>query len=207
MEGFDVAIASDADVTITGSNQDGRRYRVRLIPVGNREYDVITSYECGNSSGRRYALAKAGLQLAENPAAEIERCRHKSHNYDFDISIDGYGGVSSLAISPDGRCLATARGFRVDLHDVAEGRQLHELRAINRLRRSINRLQYSGDGKRLGARDSAGLVRVWNTETGELLEEYPAGGQLRRIVNRVAFRELNHVIRDARGGADRSPSS
>jgi WD40 repeat protein/DNA-binding SARP family transcriptional activator len=76
--------------------------------------------------------------------------------------------VRSLALSPDGRTLATS-GFdaRILLWDAATGKQLAELPTPHE--RSIIQVTYSPDGRYLAAADAGGMVSLWDVEKRQLL--------------------------------------
>jgi WD40 repeat protein len=76
--------------------------------------------------------------------------------------------VRSLALSPDGRTLATS-GFdaRILLWDADAGQLLAELPSPHE--RSIIQVAYSPDGRYLAAADASGMVSLWDVEKRQLL--------------------------------------
>jgi WD40 repeat protein len=87
-------------------------------------------------------------------------------------SFGGHDGlVEAVAVSPDGRQLATGSGAFIRLWDLATGRQLFVLKVGGTLI-----LEYSSDGKRLlsnvyetAVEEAGSKYRLWDTTTGRLI--------------------------------------
>lgn len=98
--------------------------------------------------------------------------------------------IRDLAVSPDGKLLATSlpTGFVLDemgedgcavrIWDAETGKKLHELAGRKKLK-EVWRLNFSADGKRLAGVDTGGIVRVWNVDDGSLTSEIELESGLR----------------------------
>jgi WD40 repeat protein len=91
------------------------------------------------------------------------------------------GGISALALSPDGKALATSGGGGLRLWDLPSGRAVHAFGG--RSRRYPGRVTFSPDGKRV-ASVHEGAVRLWDAATGKRLHELR--GHPKPVVN-LAF--------------------
>lgn len=91
--------------------------------------------------------------------------------------------ISSLAVSPDGRLLASGGGDKtvflgfgkpvwldcsIRLWDAATGQAVRTLEGHEQ---AITHLAFSGDGKRLLSVSTDGSVRVWDAETGQQIRQ------------------------------------
>ena len=86
-------------------------------------------------------------------------------------TFEGPGAVIGIALSPDGRVLATAAGA-VRLWDIDSGEMLQELDV-----RYAENLAFSRDGTHLlTAPNFNGQATLWNIETGDAFRRYGEGG-------------------------------
>ena len=92
----------------------------------------------------------------------------------------GFGKVSDMEISPDGRSTALATTLGIYLLDS----QGYQMQGYIDAAAEVVCVAYSPDGARLASGDTDGLIRIWNVETG--LEVLSLGGHT-AAVNDVSF--------------------
>jgi WD40 repeat protein len=84
----------------------------------------------------------------------------------------GYGNGSGVALSPDGKTLATIIRFdRVQLWDVTTGKELREIAVPPG---NVNSLVFSPDSKTLAGRGYQPTTRLWEVATGKELRQFTA---------------------------------
>ncbi len=80
-----------------------------------------------------------------------------------------------MAFSPDGAMLATVvRDGEIVFRNAADGAEIRRFKAHERpptIKDSARAMRFSPDGKRLISGGNDGFVKVWNTETAELVRE------------------------------------
>jgi RNA polymerase sigma factor (sigma-70 family) len=111
-----------------------------------------------------------GLSVSPEPAAGKMVVRTTSADDQFPV-----------ALSADGKWLATARGRVVTVWDVAGGRSLHELTASS----SVTELTFTPDGSSLVVVEGARSVSFWGPATGKAgktVEPKPPGGDEQSVV-------------------------
>jgi serine/threonine protein kinase/WD40 repeat protein len=99
-------------------------------------------------------------------------------SYRFSLPTRNYDNASAIAISPDGKTLASGYGPNVRLWDLATGRQTGELPGHKFL---VSWLAFAPDGKTLASNDERENVRLWDLATGKE-RATPSPGQVVRGV-------------------------
>lgn len=103
------------------------------------------------------------------------------HNVNFansdlrqSVFSDLLGNVASLALTPDGKCLATA-DFDGNIHlwQVRQGKQLLTFQGHTNWVTSVS---FSPDGQTLASGSADQTVRLWDAKTGECLKILRAPG-------------------------------
>ena len=84
------------------------------------------------------------------------------------LPVQCANAVEAIALSPDGRMLASAgRGGAIEIWDRPSGQLLHVLKAPNGVVADNAALEFSPDGQHLGY--AAGKAAcLWNVKTGEV---------------------------------------
>jgi len=80
-------------------------------------------------------------------------------------------GVGHLAFSPDGKVLAAASGYQIDLWNIAAGERLAGFN-IGKTRGRIRNLAWSPDGKAIATGGTDNCVRLWSVETGKQTAQF-----------------------------------
>ncbi|MBL8792909.1 MAG: hypothetical protein JNM56_03320, partial [Planctomycetia bacterium] len=87
--------------------------------------------------------------------------------------------VRAVAYAPARKQLATGQGANAKLFDTQTGATI---RAFGELPAAVNSVAFSHEGLLLAAGDEAGNIRVWNTLTGKVIEEFTLGQRINRLV-------------------------
>ena len=159
----------------TGMNQTSQDQKLRLWDVGTgnlraeseKLYAIIWDL-IYTPNGNLIAVA------LDNAAVEMRNVADLSPVY----RIEYQGPVNSLAISPDGTRLAagvaSGDGGVVAIRDLVSGDLLFEFWAHPY---SVPSMDFSPDGSLLATGATDRSVKIWNGQTGELLQTLPQAGQ------------------------------
>ena len=109
------------------------------------------------SPDRRLLISAVDRTISITDAqTQQERLRLQGHT----------GAVSALAISPDGKLLASASQDKsVALWDLATGKQLRTFKVDS----APTGVTFAADGRTLTSREADGTVRVWDLASGKEL--------------------------------------
>jgi WD40 repeat protein len=121
--------------------------------------------------GQSLAVADGYFNTATLWDAETGKKRHTLHGHQ--------GPVSSVALSGDGKLLATASADRtVKLWSTASGALV---RTMSEHEKGVNDVVFSPDGKELASASDDGTLRVWETATGRPVRVLKAGAELHGV--------------------------
>jgi WD40 repeat protein len=88
-------------------------------------------------------------------------------------TLAGQEDIEAVAFRPDGRFLAAAAGGTVLVLDTADGRE--QQRMQDPANQAVSSLTFSRDGRVLATASGEGMVRLWDSCTGQLLDSEFAG--------------------------------
>ena len=93
-----------------------------------------------------------------------------------------------ITYSPDGKWIASLRGFDIVLWDASSGKVVHTLRGHSSIVRSLS---FSADSKRLASGGDDETVRIWDSQSGDVADVYR--GHLGHV-ERVSFRPDGRLV-------------
>src|SRR5262249_43063539 len=114
--------------------------------------------------GKTLAFAAKDYQKDE-PVRSLKFLDVASGKETRKIEVPKGAGVSSVAITQDGRLLAYGAGKTVHVRAADTGKEIHKITAAD----SVHVLVFSPDGKTLAVRGLNQRVRLWDTKTGKEL--------------------------------------
>ena len=91
----------------------------------------------------------------------------------FKAQTSGPGAIQAVAFSPDGRSILSGGDF-LEMWDVETGRRIRSFCEDDDCRMfNINSVAFSGDGRYVLSGAWANNLRLWDTNTGELIHAFP----------------------------------
>ena len=154
------------------------------------------------AKAERQRLEDVELKRREEISAASRRekelaYKFKNHNWRCVHTLPGHSSfVNSLAISPDGKILASGSWDKtIKIWNLETGEFIGTLTGHSD---RVNSVAISGDGKMLASGSSDETIKFWNLDTGELLFTFPGHSM---EVNSVAISPNGLVIASS-GGAD-----
>jgi WD40 repeat protein len=130
----------------------------------------------GDNAYAVHAFSSDGRYVAESPFRKIAHGPHirvVELESGKQISAFGIRSAVSLAISPDGRTLASGHWNAVKLWDFLSGKRLEVLHGFDRY---ADGLSFSQDGRFLAAGTDFGKVQIWDLRRGVMLHSMDIGG-------------------------------
>lgn len=155
----------------TGAFLASRSEREQAAQALSRQYAAESAVV--EDANLRRSMELAVLAWQASPTTEAHGALLSAQMRQHAGRLDDPGGTSSVAVSPDGRRIATgARTGEVRLWDATTHRQLHVLRAHGEF---VSDLAFSPDGRYLASAAIERGLRIWDASTGRLLRTLPAG--------------------------------
>ena len=184
---YSLAFSSDGR-TVAGGQSDGKIF---LWSVESGTFLRATP-AVANSIGSHPILNLAFSSDGETLAAGVEDGTLRLYDVKTAAHLDTIGyipsNIRSIAFSPDGKTLAIGSGYNagaISLWDTASSTLLYSFRADTS---TVNSVVFSPDGKTLvsGGRDNH--LRLWDVETGNLLQAFPP-----RLLPNQAINEIHNI--------------
>ncbi len=154
------------------------------------------------AKAERKRVEDAELKHREEASAASRRAKElayklKNHKWRCVQTLPGHSSfVNSLAISPDGKTLASGSWDKtIKIWNLETGELIGTLTGHSD---RVNSVTISGDGKMLASGSSDETIKFWNLQSGELLCTFPGHSM---EVNSVAISPNGQVIASS-GGAD-----
>jgi WD40 repeat protein/beta-lactamase regulating signal transducer with metallopeptidase domain len=159
-----IRLRHGADITFVAFGPDGKT----LITAGDD--NTIRLWELASGKEiRRFVRPKPA---EPKPPADGDKAGAKPKRvravFNLMAARQGDAGSFSVALAPDGKTLAAGNGNRIQLWDVATGK---ELRQIEGPSTGVAGLLFSPDGRTLAARSAEDSFFLWKTDTGKEIRQ------------------------------------
>jgi WD40 repeat protein len=211
--GFSTSLAFSPDGKLLAVTSRGKTIRLRRVATGDLAAELPPPTEqCGNHQGLAYSSDGRVLVLSQLKTVRLWETATNSPRLDINCPIRY---VETVAISPDGRLLATGDDC-IRLWDVVTGKEVH---CFSGHRGTVSKVVFSADGKYLlscgsdttailwkvpqlprrkeGAAAPKQLLQWWQAlGKRETALAYQAQGQLAAAANGIAF--LKDQLRPAK---------
>ena len=156
-----IAFSPDGKILASGSNDN----TVKLWDVSNGR--LISSFKVNRSGVKSVAFSPDGKTLASGGWDTMVSLRDVSSGRLIRSFKGESDSVNSIAYSPDGKTLASGgRDQGLNLCDVSGGRLIHSFGGHSS---TVSSVAFSPDGKTLASGSFDATVKIWSTETRNLL--------------------------------------
>lgn len=161
-------------------SRDGTTVAAEIPGEGLRRWDSRTGglkppvQREQSSEAAVVAMSTSGDFVAEASAQEV-RITNLLNGTSNIISHPVAGPISAIALSRDGQLLAVGTGVKIALLRLAQGAPAMTLEG------ATDFISFSEDGRTLATADLAGLVQVWDTNSGSLRSTIDIGQKITAI--------------------------
>ena len=148
-----------------------------LLDWQRHQLPVISAYAAGNILNllaylqvdlQGYDFSNLTIRQAHLQGVSLAETNFHSCAFDKSVFATTFNGVFEIALSPDGKLLATSHGdTKIRLWQIADGKNLLTLKAHQGWAFA---LAFSPDGEILASGGHDNLVKLWDVQTGECLQ-------------------------------------
>ena len=206
LTGTDMALAAQVDLAAYRMQPDSAAFTARLIGIENTalsiplagETGAVDSVVAGQSGGLVASGGSGGAIVLWNMTDPAD-----PRPIGQPLTERAAGGVNKLAISPDGRTIASADGAGVFLWDISDPARPQPLGLLpGSSGHSSLSVAFSRDGRTLAVGDALGMIRLWTVTSPRrpVLDDAPLRGSASGGVSAVAFSPDSATM--AAGGED-----
>ncbi|WP_225912410.1 WD40 repeat domain-containing protein [Nostoc flagelliforme] len=170
-----------------------------VIEQQRHQAAILTGYAAGNVLNllvhlqinlQGYNFSNLTIRQADLQCINLVGVNFQNTAFDRSIFATGFKNIYSLALSPDGKLLATGDiNGQIHLWQVADRKKVLAFKAHESW---IWVVTFSPDGQTLASGGQDGLVKIWNVQTGECLKTL---NKHTRLVWSVSFRSFTRTHR------------